>query len=137
MESLVNLTKVARKIQHVRHLCNPGNHLTRSNEAGTHFPPLLEAYHTLPGGGLQKHHIVDLKLQVFSSSVGIALLPTLSILQYLSDLLDKLHGLKDYFGPSHNSMTNLSPTNQGTTPSTIQELKWWSTNDVVITVVVG
>ena len=68
--------------------------------------------------------------------IGIGLLPTLSVLQSLLVMLNKLHDLKDYLGPFHNPVTNLSPTNQGTTSPTIQELKWRGTNVGVIIVVV-
>ena len=64
-------------------------------------------------------------------------MPTLDGLHLLPDLLNKLHGLKDYFGSSHNLVTNLPPTNRGTTSPTIQEFKRRSTNDGVIIVVVG
>ena len=77
-----------------------------------------------------------MEFELGSRFVTVTLMPTLSCLQPLLDLLDKLCHLKDYLSLSHDLVTDLPPTNWGTTLPPLKKLKWRHTDTGVVAVVV-
>ena len=78
-----------------------------------------------------------MKLKIGFVLVCITILATMRDPQPVTYLLNQLGGLKHYFNASHDPTSDLSPTNWGPTPPTIQHREWWSINTSMITVVVG
>ena len=121
----------------IRYYAHPSGHPERTNIARPQLASLPESDHSFPRRYLQENIITDLKLELGSSPIRITFLAALSGQQSLPDPLYLLCRLKHDLCTTHHSLPNLSPTNGGPTPPTIQQLKGRHTNARMMAVVVG
>ncbi|GJV13193.1 hypothetical protein Tco_1354734 [Tanacetum coccineum] len=98
--------------------------------------PFAETYHPFPWGHFQQDLVSNLKLERFTPIIGIALLTIASSLNSTLDLNNFLSRFMNDFRSGELAIPNLSPTNGGSTLTTVQCLKGSSFNARVITIVV-
>ena len=97
MEYQVNQSKLIWKINLLGYLSNMLQDIIWAHIPLTKFPLFAKSHYPFDGGNLKVDTITDIKLNIPFSMISIGPLMTLGLLQPISNKLDFLNGLINYF----------------------------------------